>query len=197
MVYGVLRDKEFTFDVILSIWHHHDLKPLLSEIQDGRHCLFEYNFHYLGWLCFFINGFWSWSNKSFHIVCQCKALTLYPEVKIQNGRHRQNFFFFYFFFFFLLFGLKWCSVRWFLVFCGSMKSHSMSIWWYDIFWPWIFIIRNPRWPPVTFLHIIFTSWVIWSTSVTMESKGRFVLLNQTFSGGDPRESMGGICESPK
>ena len=31
MVNGVLRDKEFTFDVILSIWHHHGLKPLLSK----------------------------------------------------------------------------------------------------------------------------------------------------------------------
>ena len=41
MVYGALRDKEFTFDGILLIWHHYDLKPLLSEIQDGRHCLFN------------------------------------------------------------------------------------------------------------------------------------------------------------
>ena len=38
-VYGVLRDKEFTFDVILLIWHYHDLNPLLSKIQDGRHWL--------------------------------------------------------------------------------------------------------------------------------------------------------------
>ena len=48
MVYGVLRDKEFIFDVILLIWHHHDLKPLLSEIQDGRHCLFLIQFSLLG-----------------------------------------------------------------------------------------------------------------------------------------------------
>ena len=31
MVYGVLRDKEFTFDVILLIWHQHDLKPFYPK----------------------------------------------------------------------------------------------------------------------------------------------------------------------
>ena len=47
MVYGILNDKDFACAVIEFSWHHLDLKSLLSEIQDGHHCLFECNFHHI------------------------------------------------------------------------------------------------------------------------------------------------------
>ena len=101
---------------------------------------------------------------------------------------------------FQLFGLKWWSVDGFWCFVGQWNHIRCQFDDITFSWPWFFVIRNPRWPPCLFAHN-FTSWVIWSTSVTMHGEQRVIcllsMLNQTFSGGDPRESMSGICESPK
>ena len=64
------------------------------------------------------------------------------------------------------------------MFCESMKSHSMSVWWYNIFLTLILCYPKSKMAASAFLHIIFTSWVIWSPSesVTMHGEQRAICL---------------------